>query len=97
MCNTTGPGRAPVAEDFGADLQQRVELQSRLGRQMCRCIDASRGNGSAAGVEPHAPGRAPGQNVGVRSRQVFGRRLLVVAAERTGCANGGAVALRQKK
>src|SRR2546427_5454648 len=31
------------------------------------------------------------------SRQVFGRRLLVVAAERTGCANGGAVALRQKK
>ena len=52
MCNTTGPGRAPVAEDFGADLQQRVELQSRLGRQMRRCIDASRGNGSAAGVEP---------------------------------------------
>ena len=35
--------------------------------------------------------------VGVRSRPVFGRRLLVVAAERTGCANGGAVALRLKK
>ena len=35
--------------------------------------------------------------MGVRSRQVFGRRLLVVAAERTGCANGGAVGAEAKE
>src|SRR5882762_11173090 len=43
-------------------------------------------------LQPHA-----GYDLaGVRSRQVFCRRLLVVAAARTGCANGGAVALRQR-